>query len=75
MAAILDGQYVKKFQKLHEMILLTQYWPKFIQSFLRIIIVIFMYLHFSVTAADGHLGLPSVILIGLYLQIILIESD
>ena len=51
---------------------MTQYWSEFIQRFLRI--VIFMFLLPSVTAADGHLGLPNHInLKGPYLYIILIE--
>ena len=51
---------------------MTQYWSKFIQKFLRI--VIFMFLLFLETAADGHLGLPSHMnLKGLHLQIILTE--
>ena len=53
---------------------MTQYWSEFIQRFLRI--VIFMFLLVLVTAADGHLGLPShTNLKDLHLQIILNECD
>ena len=59
-AAILDDQFVKNCKSL------TQYRSKFI----------FIFLLFLVTAADGHLGLPSHInLKGLHLQTSLIECD
>ena len=73
-AANLDGQFVKKDLQLHAWPFVTQHWSEFIQRLLRI--VIYMFLLFSVTTVDSHLGLPSHInLKGPHLQIILIKCD